>query len=324
MAYSTNGDGKKADKIFFDQYSNLSESAVPERPVESEWTVLRRDFRPFLWQSPLNFEPFVLFMDEVRAAMGSAVGVLVRADAAMDEFFYNKTETAFADTWVVAPRVRLRFAGEEPLAFRAGVRFGGAVMVSYDDFVHLGEEALAQSTIKITARAMMEDGAIKTIAEMQIPPKGEEEGQDDDEEITDKEELSSKWYSFLSSRAVAAEFRSSGFFRFGIDVPRGTQRLALRAVFDGGDGAAAEAEVRAYAARSSVNNTLQLSTSSARIVVGSFATFHLTAEEEVDFVDWMVLARDVVVASGREVAGNCIVGVPNMVYYNMSNLGKGL
>ncbi len=61
-------------------------------------------FRPFLWNSPLNFEPFPLFLDEVSRELGSSEDVLVRADAELTEFFYNKTEVAFADTWVVNPK----------------------------------------------------------------------------------------------------------------------------------------------------------------------------------------------------------------------------
>lgn len=93
------------------------------------WVVIREEFRPFLWDSPLNGEPFVLYMEELERAMGSTDGLLVRADAAMNEFFYNKTETAFADVRVVSPRLKLAFVGAQPFAFKPGMRFDAAVSV---------------------------------------------------------------------------------------------------------------------------------------------------------------------------------------------------
>ncbi len=97
--------------------------------TDGRWRVIRTDFRPFFWQSPFNYEPFVLYLEEVSSALGSASGVLVRADATMTEFFYNKTEGAFADTWIVSPEVKLRFAGEAPFAFKPGMTFSSAVLV---------------------------------------------------------------------------------------------------------------------------------------------------------------------------------------------------
>ncbi len=69
-------------------------------------------------------------MSEVETAVGDTKDVLVRAEASMTEYFYNKTEYAFADTWVVRPEVRVQFLGEEPFVFKPGMTFQGAIVVS--------------------------------------------------------------------------------------------------------------------------------------------------------------------------------------------------
>ncbi len=174
----------------------------------------------------------------------------------------------------------------------------------------------------------MKDGSVNTVAEVKMPPN-EDDDEDDDElpaEELDLEDLSARqaisslsktkirndqrsrslhrWFSSLSTQSRVSEFLSSGVLRFTADVPEGAAKLSLKAELEGEQGRA-ETTAIAYAAEAA--NYIQVSTSTARLLVGSFATFHVHLAREVAHVDWVVLSRDVVVATGREIAGGWIV-----------------
>lgn len=110
---------------FFDSFTNHS-FAVPT-PIKHQWTLIREDRRIFRWGQ--DNEPFVLYMDEVETALGSLDGAVVRADASLTEFFYNKTEIAFADTRIVRRKFLVNFVGDSPFSFKPGLPFQGHLRV---------------------------------------------------------------------------------------------------------------------------------------------------------------------------------------------------
>ena len=81
-----------------DPHHNSSSS--PGRPLENEWTLIRRDFQMFRFDR--HIQPFSVGLEEIEAAVGSKSGVQVRIEAELTEFFYNNTQKAFAETRFIA------------------------------------------------------------------------------------------------------------------------------------------------------------------------------------------------------------------------------
>lgn len=48
----------------------------------------------------------------------------------MTEYFYNKTEVAFAETRIVRQNLKLQFIGAEPHVFKPGLTFFGEIAVT--------------------------------------------------------------------------------------------------------------------------------------------------------------------------------------------------
>ncbi len=116
-----------ANDIFDDPYLEVNDD-VPERPLVQNWTLIRTDSHIFRKGIAEN-EPFVLYMDEVRKVMGKTDGIQVRIEAWMTEYFYNETQSAFAETRIISKKVGVAFLGPQPMVFKPGMPLEGQLRV---------------------------------------------------------------------------------------------------------------------------------------------------------------------------------------------------
>jgi hypothetical protein len=75
-------------------------------------------------------DPFMLYLKEIEAVMGQRSGIQIRLEAQVMEYFYNNTQPAFAETRLVSQKLKLKFLGEGPYAFKPGMPYFGQVAVS--------------------------------------------------------------------------------------------------------------------------------------------------------------------------------------------------
>ena len=66
----------------------------------------------------------------------------VRAEAWVNEFFYNNTQRGFCETRIINQTLSLRFVGTNPMVFKPGMPFEAQIAVRYHDQVALTQEQL--------------------------------------------------------------------------------------------------------------------------------------------------------------------------------------
>ena len=66
----------------------------------------------------------------------------VRAEAWVNEFFYNNTQRGFCETRIINQTLSLRFVGTNPMVFKPGMPFEAQIAVRYHDQVSLTQEQL--------------------------------------------------------------------------------------------------------------------------------------------------------------------------------------
>ena len=76
-------------------------------------------------------------MSEIERELGTVHGVQVRAEAWVNEFFYNNTQRGFCETRIINQTLSLFFVGSKPLVFKPGMPFDAQIAVRYHDQVYM-------------------------------------------------------------------------------------------------------------------------------------------------------------------------------------------
>ena len=148
-------------------------TAAPERPIFQNWTYIKSDLREFR-QIYQREDPFILYMSEIERELGTVHGVQVRAEAWVNEFFYNNTQRGFCETRIINQTLSLRFVGTNPMVFKPGMPFEAQIAVRYHDQVALTQEQLESSTLLIKAYATLETGGQVELPHVKVPRKVDE------------------------------------------------------------------------------------------------------------------------------------------------------
>ena len=148
-------DGAPVRYGYLDPYANST--TRPNRPIYQNWTYINTERRLYL-HGRKNNGPFYLQMSTVEQMMGTVQGIQIRAEAFVKEFFYGNTQRGFCETRIINQTLSLSFVGNEPLIFKPGMPFEGAVTVRYHDQVALPSEILKDSELEIIIRVKKKDG----------------------------------------------------------------------------------------------------------------------------------------------------------------------
>ena len=157
-------------KLLYPVFFPQNNTAAPLRPIFQNWTYIKSDLREFR-QIYQREDPFILYMSEIERELGTVHGVQVRAEAWVNEFFYNNTQRGFCETRIINQTLSLRFVGTDPMVFKPGMPFEAQIAVRYHDQVALTQEQLESSTLLIKAYATLETGGTKELAEIKVPRK---------------------------------------------------------------------------------------------------------------------------------------------------------
>ncbi len=321
----------------YNPYLNLYEtdSAQPVLPAFENWTYIRSDFREFR-QIFERKNPFILEMAEIKSFLGTVDGVQVRAEAEITEFFYNETQRGFCETRIINQELSLRFVGSSPIVFKPGMPFEAQVAVRYHDQVALSQEKLEQSTLVVTAHAKLENGEVKKLKDIMIPTKqadafapfvdidrlrrygqlyGSDAASDTDNPgrdinpasfFTDDVERNTQIIMEMYAREQEyEEYRKTGVHRIKLDIPEKTLELKLVANFqDVSQGGKAFAETTMYAAYAPLDRHIHVTSSSRTISVGEYVVFHVKSNFALPYFDWMVVSKNIVLKTGRELASD--------------------
>ena len=100
------------------------------------------------------------------------------------------------------------------------------------------------------------------------------------------------------------EYRKTGVHRFSFDVPEDTEEIYLTAFYsDQQSQTRPQAETTAYASYSPEDRHIHIRTNNRYIQVGEYVVFNVKTNFPLDYYDWMIISKNLILNSGREYGG---------------------
>lgn len=215
--------------------------------------------------------------------------------------FYGDKATGTSRTRITSPQVKLEFLGSEPLVFKPGMSFSGAVAVRYEDGDPLDPARLQQSTLSVTASVSLASGDTRSLPRIVAEPL--------ERERRLGERLREEWFwgnvtgnvaeellEALVHHTVFASYRKSGILQFSMDIPEEVTGMELSATYQDPKGSAS-ARAAGVKAHTSGGRYLHVTTSTTNASIGEFAIFHVRANFRMDKFQYLVMAKGVLVHS---------------------------
>ncbi|XP_023346771.1 uncharacterized protein LOC111715653 [Eurytemora carolleeae] len=254
-------------------------------------------------------------------------GVQVLAEAFVTDFFYNNTQRGWSITRIIDPTLDIRFVGQGVQVFKPGMVFETQLSVKYSDQVALDPYTLEQSTLIIETKIRMENGELRNLRTMRIPPKlgdvckfrdlvhiREYDKQFEDAEVEDiensntfftdhtdeHEEFCMDMYAVEES---FKEFRATGVHRITINTPDDTEEIQIKATYRDDDNGEVTATLPVYAAYAPYQNFIHVRTSNTNIRVGEYVVFHVKMTQVIEYFDWIIISKNIILTRGREFSG---------------------
>ena len=317
-----------------DPYVNTTNQ--PVKPLVQEWNYITEERRTFKSFYKNNKDTFRLPMAKIQGALGDLQGVQIRAEAFVTEFFYNNVQRGFCETRVINETLSLRFVGNQPMVFKPGMLFEGAVAVKYHDEVALTPKVLKRSELEIRVRAKNKNGNIQELKIIIVPKVqklnayqdierrdhyGQSYGQEalnEGNKYDDQGRAGFDRASFFGKDAEKntqfvfqdiyakeksfEEFRKTGVHRFSFMVPPLTEELYLDATHtdDESKVKTTRASATAYAAYGPKDRFIHVRSSSRNIAVGEYVVFHVKSNFPLPYFDWIIVSKNLIINSGRE------------------------
>ena len=328
----------KSRNIFDEQVSNLNLSN-PERyemldssfspnieatPV-NKWTYISSELRKI----DTN-EDFYLQIADINRQMGTLTNIQIRAEAFLTEFFYNSTQRGFCESKLINPTLTLKFLGSEPMVFKPGMLFEGTVSITHHDYVPLSKDDLKESSLNINIRAKKQDGSVENLPSIFIPKSltsdfssfqdidwlthygqlfGSKAAEDTENNInpaaffTDDVDKNTEFifHEIYAREKSFEEFRNTGVHRFRFKVPKLTEELYLSATYsDPINSRDTFTETTVYGAYGPKDKFIHVRSSTKNISVGHYVVFHVQSNFPLPSFDWIIVSKNILVASGRE------------------------
>lgn len=235
----------------------------------------------------------MLYLDEIREAMGTTEGIQIRIDADMREYFYNGTQHAFAESRIITKKLGIIFVGPQPMVFKPGMPLEGQVAVMYNDVVPLEEDTLAGSKLTLIFENQYK-------AFHKVTYEGYDEHYEDDDLVLDRDEI----FEAIARTYHQESFRTSGIARYKADVPADSQFVRIMAYFKNPDNPLLKASTEAFKAHAENDHYIHVRSSTDNIAVGQYVIIHVKTNFPFDHFDWMIVSKDIIIHSGREYGDN--------------------
>ena len=328
---------------FLDPYVNVT--GKPALPFVNEWSYIITQNHAHSPGFTDTQKSFILSMDTLSATFGSLQGLQVRAEVFITDFLYNNTQKGWCETRIINNTLDLSFLGSKPLVFKPGMPFDAQIAVRYADHVPVDQERLEQSTLTLKFFATLKSGQTQEIAGMQIGRKVDEElcaGADIDrlthygqlygaEAVSDVEnnleinpasffdddvERNTQICLELFAREQSyKEFRETGVHRIRLDVPEAAEQLKMIAYYSDTDqGRDIVEETVAWAAYAPKDQFIFVHSNTKEINIGQYVVFHVRSNFPMEHFDWIIVAKNLILNSGREFAPDIF---SNLITFNL-------
>ncbi|KAK8404354.1 hypothetical protein O3P69_007576 [Scylla paramamosain] len=115
-----------------------------------------------------------------------------------------------------------------------------------------------------------------------------------------QEEAGERIRSVLKHHSAFVRYQEDGILEFTLEVPEGARGLEVHANYRDTEGAAAAASIGGEPVHSPKGRYLHVTTSTVTATVGEFAIFHIRANFPMDWFQYVVLAKGVLIHSETE------------------------
>ncbi|XP_068239791.1 CD109 antigen-like [Palaemon carinicauda] len=208
--------------------------------------------------------------------------------------FQIHTVTAFANTRIIDPDVKLQFLGASPIVFKPGMSLKSSISVGYHDLEPLEEERLEASSLTITSSATLKSGSVQDLTKVVVRPREELKHWRDllkeggpCLQMPPRTSRPISWGEYFVHHNAFDRYRRHGILEFNIDVPEDAVSLLLSATYDDPKGSSSEV-VKGVPVHSPSGRYLHLTSSTGHARVGEFAVFHVRANFHMDKFQYLV------------------------------------
>lgn len=180
----------------------------------------------------------------------------------------------------------------------------------FDDLMPLSAEELKASTLDVRPYALTRSGEVIEIDPIEIP---EEDGNDPnqtpqeideyDEFLEEFDDIDEAFQSF-ALKSTYQEFRETGVHQFSFQTPEDAIQVKVIAEYVNPSYGYEVAEITAYPAYSTNNHFVKVITSTKNLKEGQYVVFHAKTNFAFKYLDWVIISKDLILESGREIGEN--------------------
>ena len=122
------------------------------------------------------------------------------------------------------------------------------------------------------------------------------------------------YFQELEKEKLVREYQSTGIYAFRFNIPKDTKQLQILAHFSSESLGSVKTSTMAYAAYSPKSKTclsssgskyyIQVYCSTKEVRIGNYVVFHVKTNFPFSSFDWIIVSKDIIWNSGREIGNN--------------------
>ena len=143
----------------------------------------------------------------------------------------------------------------------------------------------------------------------------EENSSDNDKiQFCENERNRATYFQELEKEKLVREYQSTGIYAFRFNIPKDTKQLQIFAHFSSQSLGSAKTSTTAYTAYSPKSKTclsssgsqyyVQVYCSTKEVRIGNYVVFHVKTNFPFSSFDWIIVSKDIIWNSGREIGNN--------------------
>ncbi|XP_063851279.1 CD109 antigen-like [Scylla paramamosain] len=306
-------------------YGNASLSVYVKQP----WDRPDSDFKYVtteIFEYVDEEEEFAFPMESLLPHVQQLEGAEVLIECKFYEVFWWIESRGHSRIRILGNEVEVKLVGAEPFVFRPGMPFTGTVAVQHTDKQAIDPSRLEESTLLIKATVSTPSSSFK-LPEIIVPPLSEDtetreramktlkdaqwewlwggkEAESDTwkyEVMTAENELKELFQDYTKDQYFA-EYRSTGIFRFKVDIPKEATKVQFDVTYQDSEANAASTTT-ALAHHNPGHRYIQVTTSTDEAHVGEFVVLHVRSNFHVHKFIYMILAKGLLLHVSSEVTG---------------------